>query len=85
MEEIGEKRLANLACPLGIKVSGPLLKSIFRTTLFKRYQTMINCNNDKKQPINSEIEKLGKGRLLNRCKKILSFFPFSKQAVKVNS
>ena len=47
MEEIGEKRLANLACPLSIKVSGPLLKSIFRTTLFKRYQTMINCNNDK--------------------------------------
>ena len=47
MEEIGEKHLANLACLLSIKVSGPLLKSIFRTTLFKRYQTMINCNNDK--------------------------------------
>ena len=70
---------ANIACLLSIKVSRSALK-VFSEQHYLRPSKL--SPNNKNEWSNQEIRKI---RLLNQREKTLSFFSFSKQALKVNS
>ena len=86
MGKIGEKSLKEiLVCAHYIGVSGSSLKAFSVLHYLKAVKLCHNDKNFRLNQRNREIQKLGRERLLNQREKILSFFPLSKQAVKVNS